>query len=107
MTARRVLPNRRASTTYDLLFQKRHKVTITTSLTAGHVSEVFISTEKDGTALADMAHDAAIILSVAFQHSISVAALAHSIKRDDDGQPASLVGLVLDSLLKLEAERQR
>jgi hypothetical protein len=104
MTERLRLSTRRNALTFCLLFQGSHPITVTTSLASGCATEVFISTPKTGTALADAAHDAAILISIALQHGIRVAALAHSVKRDDDGRPASLVGLVLDALLALEVE---
>ena len=40
--------------------------------------------------------DAAIISSIAFQHGVPLDALASAVTRDDRGQPASIIGALLD-----------
>jgi len=78
-------------------------------VTVGHYpdgkhGEVFLSRIKDKTAarlgqhLDATARDAAILISIALQHNVELSNLSHSITRDDDNNPMSILGAVIDSM---------
>jgi hypothetical protein len=45
-----------------------------------------------------VARDAAILLSLALQHGVTVESIRHAITRNGNGAPASVVGAVVDAL---------
>lgn len=69
---------------------------------AGRPAEVFLSGAKDGSGLAAILGDAAVVISVALQHRVSAAALSKSIARlpasidEPPTAPASPIGAALD-----------
>jgi hypothetical protein len=62
----------------------------------GTPQEIFLSGAKDGSGMAAILEDASVVISVALQHGIPVAALAKSISRAPDGMgritAASVIG---------------
>lgn len=98
------LPNRRASVSFTLEFQgERYDVTI------GHyddrrVGEVFINrilsktSAKVGTLLDGVCRDSAVLMSIALQHGTDLATLRHAVTRDEDGEPSTVVGAIVDRL---------
>jgi hypothetical protein len=93
---RRRLQQRRRAETFDLLFRNQ-LVTVTVGFHAdGTLGEIFISTGK--TDIASVARDAAIALSLLLQHGVSIESLAHAITRGPRGEPASLLGAVVDAI---------
>ena len=89
---RRRLQQRRRAETFDLLFRNQ-LVTVTAGLHAdGALGEIFISTGKTGTNIASVARDAGVLLSLALQHGVDVATMAHAITRDRSGAATSILG---------------
>ena len=102
MTQRTRPLNRRACETIDVCHEG-HAVALTASRRGdGTILEMFLSSPKTGTGIAAVAHDAAIVISIALQSCTTVADLLHSIKRNADGNPSSLIGTALDALARLE-----
>ncbi len=101
MNKRQRLPERRASDTFEI----RHgnfTYTITTSVDAeGQLGELFIDSDKSGTELSVMMHDAAIAVSLALQHGCPPEDLAQAFERNETGVPAGLLGLALDRAIAL------
>ena len=65
---RRVLPQRRSAETFDLVFRNQ-PVTITAGFYPdGSLGEVFIDSAKSGADLQNIAHDAAVVISLALHH---------------------------------------
>lgn len=99
MTAtRHHLPQRRPLETFNLTH-----LGITYSVGVGRyldgrIGEVFINSDKVGTAADVLARDAAVILSLAFQHGITPAELSHAVTRDLDGKPSGLIGTILEHI---------
>jgi hypothetical protein len=103
---RETMPNRRFSASFTLDFQgERYDVTI------GHydderVGEVFINrilgkaSAKVGTLLDGVCRDSAILLSIALQHGTSLATLRHAVTRDEDGDPSTIVGVIVEHLAR-------
>ena len=63
--------------------------------------EAFFSTRaKAGTLLDGLLYDAGVLLSLALQYGILATALAKSVARLEDGNPASPVGELIDVIVK-------
>jgi len=88
--------------------------------------ELFVSTNRLGTAIEDLMQDVAVIVSVALQHGVTAEAMSlsiarrrkwperlkprdldpkHGARREPD-EPASWAGALLDHVAKLERELQ-
>lgn len=101
---RELLPNRRRSQSFTIAFQgERYDVTI--GYYDDHrVGEVFINrimgkaSAKVGTLLDGVCRDSAILMSIAIQHGTDLSTLKHAITRDEDGDPSTIVGLIVDHL---------
>lgn len=104
LSSRSRLPNRRESTTLDLPWG-RERYHITYSLhtppnALGYAPlEVFISGPKAGTDLYALCNTASVIISIALQHGVPLKVLADAVLRDEEGNPADIVGAVIDSLV--------
>ena len=104
MTSRNTLPNRRSSVNFTLEFQGEHYDVTTGFYDDGKFGEIFINRVRDksaaklGQQLEATCRDVAIVMSLALQHGVDLADLKHSITRDDDGVPMSIVGAIVDSV---------
>jgi ribonucleoside-diphosphate reductase alpha chain len=102
MTARNVLPQRRFSETFELSHGKvSYRVSVgyfEGGFWSGWPAEVFISAPKSGSEVEAIARDAAVLVSIALQHGVPLDVMAHSITRDSDGRPSTIMGAVLDEL---------
>jgi hypothetical protein len=101
---RDILPTRRSSVNFTLEFQgERYDVT-TGFYNDNRFGEIFINRVRDksaaklGQQLEATCRDVAIVMSLALQHGVDLADLKHSITRDDDGAPMSIVGAIVDSV---------
>ena len=106
MTARRPLPNRRASAIETIeVAGQRYGVGIGL-YEDGAPGEIFISGAKSGSHLDALASDGAVAVSLGLQYGIPVEVLRHSMTRlpaELDGPataPASIVGAALDLLAR-------
>lgn len=100
MTHRRVLPQRRSCETFDLAFgglSRCHTITLG-YYDDGTIGEVFINGGKSGEQVEAIAHDGAVLLSLALQYGADLANIQSAIKRDGQGQPTSIIGAVVDRL---------
>jgi hypothetical protein len=102
------LPNRRSSVSFTIDFQgERYDVT-TGFYDNSRFGEIFINRIRDksaaklGQQLDAVCRDSAILMSLALQHGVDLADLKHSITRDDDGAPMSIVGAIVDSINQKE-----
>lgn len=106
MTRQR-LPNRRPSVTLPVLWQTEAGSQHFT-LTAGfdpitvRLAEIFYADgQKTGSGMQHTVQDACTVISIALQHGVTVAELAHSIGRVPMGgalAAASPIGAILDAL---------
>ncbi len=115
------LPSRRPSETRTI-DGGNHTFTATVGFDPadGRPREVFLAGAKDGTDMAAILDDASVVISVALQHGVPVAALAKSVARlpfapltpsdlaDPAGprhtRPASIIGAALDLLQGFETD---
>lgn len=102
---RDALPNRRSSVSFTVEFQgERYDVT-TGFYEDSRFGEIFINRIRDKTAaklgqqLDAVCRDSAILMSLALQYGVNLADLKHSITRDEDGTPMSIVGKIVDSVI--------
>lgn len=101
---RETLPNRRPSVSFTLAFQGEQYDVTTGFYEDGRWGEIFINRIRDKTAaklgqqLDAVCRDSAILMSRALQNGVSLADLKHSITRDDDSTPMSIVGAIIDSI---------
>lgn len=64
----------------------------------GKPAEVFMNSNKIGTAADTNARDAAILLSFLLQHGVNIDDVAHALTRKTDGTPLGPIGLVAEML---------
>src|SRR4051794_10815409 len=95
---RRILPKRRRAETFAIVCGNQ-PVTITAGFyDDGTLGEVFITIAKSGADLQNIANDAAVILSLALQHHVSIEIIRQAMTRCNEGSPASILGAVVDCL---------
>src|SRR6266702_290998 len=107
-TRRRRLPNRRRAVTETIRFARGNGEAVEYSATigfdeVGRAKEVFLFGAKDGTDMASVLADAAVVISIGLQHGISAKAFGVSVSRvsQGDGLPTmlrSIIGAALDFL---------
>jgi hypothetical protein len=92
------LPNRREAET--LAFERDNlKYQMTTGLYPdGRIGEVFLNAEHANSLLDVLAHDAAILASLALQFGCPLETIRHALKRDCHGVAASPIGEALDRI---------
>lgn len=106
--SRELLPNRRNSIGFSLEFQgERYDVTAG-FYSDGRIGETFInrvigkSSAKVGTLLDGICRDAAILVSLCLQHGVGINTIKHAITRDEEGEPATIVGKLIDTIENVE-----
>jgi hypothetical protein len=63
--------------------------------------EIFVSTNKIGTAQDALARDIAILMSLALQHGCALTTMRDALTREADGSPSTVAGAVADTLTEL------
>lgn len=91
------LPNRRPHETHDLEFQGQQFTLGVGRFDDGSLAEIFVDAEKTSQFTA-IARDAAVCLSIALQYGVPAQAMRDAVTRESNGEPAGLVGAVLDFL---------
>jgi ribonucleoside-diphosphate reductase alpha chain len=95
---RRRLPDRREVESLDFEHGGQRYTAGIGRFPDGSVAEIFLSASKAGSDAADIARDAAVTASLAFQHGCPVAILRKALTRASDGKAAGSIGAVLDLL---------
>jgi hypothetical protein len=72
----------------------------------GPIVEVFLNARKVNSALDTLASDGAILLSLLIQHGVSMEEIAHSMKRNRDGSPSSILGLAAAEIVNATNQRR-
>ena len=98
------MPARRGCFSFTITFQgERYDVTVG-SYDDGRPGEVFINrilgknSAKVGTLLDGVCRDSAILMSLAIQYGADLATMRHAITRNEDGEPSTIVGAIVDYL---------
>jgi hypothetical protein len=100
MTGRDRLPNRRRNRTVGIVFGNcPYDVTIGT-YPGARLGEIFVHGAKVGSTMDLLLDDIAVVLSIALQHGLDPKNLAASMGRFYNGEPASIVGALLDLLAR-------
>lgn len=97
---RNALPQRRRAETFEVAFgglTRSHTVTVG-YYDDGAIGEVFINGGKSGELVEAIARDGAVMLSMALQYGVPIETIRHSITRDAQGEPSSIIGAVVDRL---------
>jgi len=103
MTARQRLPNRRASTNFDIECQGL-RFAVTSTIEGGELREVFITNHRAGSGAGIMASDSAVICSIALQFGVPVEVIRKALMRDSSGRASGPLGVALDAIAaELEA----
>lgn len=94
------LPNRRRGEDFDYMHdgQRFHASVRYVSDTSLLPVEVFVNSSKVDSFADFTMRDAAIIMSVALQYGVPLAALGHALGRNQDGSASSPIGALLDIL---------
>ena len=95
---RRTLPQRHASETFDLRFWGQNFTITVGRYPDGTVGEVFIDGGKTGQDIQSTARDAALVLSLAMQHGVTIETIRHAVTRNGAGEAASILGAIADRL---------
>lgn len=98
MSNRHTLQTRRAHELIDFEFRNLSYVLGVGRYPDGELAEIFIDCAKASTDAANDARDGAVCLSLALQHGTPANAIRAAVTRDENGNPAGVVGCVLDLL---------
>ncbi|EJW11720.1 hypothetical protein A33M_2917 [Rhodovulum sp. PH10] len=90
------MPNRRASETFDLEVAGLTYTATISRFDDGRPGEVFITSNKTGSAADTAARDAAIVASIAMQYGAPVDVIRRALCRDSSGRANGPLGVVLD-----------
>jgi ribonucleoside-diphosphate reductase alpha chain len=99
---RRRLSDRRSCETFGLEIQGLSFTATVSRFADGEVAEIFIGSNKAGSAAGIMASDAAIAASLALQHGCPLEVLHKALSRDAHGRASGPLGAALDLLVKQE-----
>lgn len=97
MTRQR-LPNRRPNETFEF---ERDGISVKMTIGVapdGQPAEIFLNADRANSMLDVLMSDAAIIASLALQHGVPLATIAHAIKRDKFGIASSPIGAAIDRI---------
>jgi ribonucleoside-diphosphate reductase alpha chain len=102
MNKREALPNRRAGQNFELRHGGQNALFQVTIgyYPDGRIGEVFISGAKTGSDFEAVARDGAVLLSIALQFGVPLETIQHALTREHDGTPSTIIGAVVDRLLK-------
>jgi hypothetical protein len=95
---RDILPLRRSAETFNLRFWNQDFTVTVGSYPDGRAGEVFVDGAKTGADTTATARDAAVMLSLALQHQVPLETIRHAITRAGNGEPASILGAIVDRL---------
>jgi hypothetical protein len=104
MSMRSVLPNRRASETFEVRHLGQRVIVTTGFYSNGRIGEAFVSAPKVGSNMEAIARDAAVLLSIAIQHGVPLSTMQHALTREQDGSPSTIIGAVVDRIIKMSKE---
>jgi len=98
MPARRTLPNRHDSETFEIQVGGLHYTCSVSRFPDGSVGEVFLQNHKPGSQSDFNARDAAIVASLALQHGVPLETIRRALLRDSHGHASTPLGVALDRI---------
>jgi ribonucleoside-diphosphate reductase alpha chain len=96
--ARERLAYRRAAETFAIEAGGLHYTATVGHFDDGRLAEIFLTSNKIGSAAATAACDAAVLCSIALQHGVPLDVLRHALMRDAAGRAIGPLGVVLDRI---------
>jgi hypothetical protein len=96
--ARRRLPNRRNSVTFDFEANGLFYCCTVSYYPDGALGEIFISNAKVNSHSDAAAKDSAVVASLALQHGVPLETIRHALLRDARGVASSPLGVALDAI---------
>ncbi len=96
--ARRRLPDRRASETFDLEAQGLSFTATVSQFDDGSLAEIFLQNHKAGSMAGINAQDAAVLASLALQHGVPLDVIRRALMRDARGRASGPLGCALDRI---------
>lgn len=96
--ARRRLPDRRASETFDLEAQGLSFTATVSRFDDGSLAEIFLQNHKAGSMAGINAQDAAVLASLALQHGVPLDVIRRALMRDARGRASGPLGCALDRI---------
>jgi ribonucleoside-diphosphate reductase alpha chain len=97
-TARKRLPNRRGSESFELTAAGLNYRATVSRFEDGRVAEIFLSNHKIGSHADTAARDSAVVCSIALQFGVPIETIRRALMRDSHGRPNGPPGVVLDLL---------
>jgi hypothetical protein len=104
---RRRLPNRRASTSFDLEVAGLRYTATVSHFSDGRIGELFLSNHKSNSAADVNARDAAIVFSIAVQEGADPEVIRRALCRDSHGRASGPLGVALDIIAETFANRDQ
>jgi hypothetical protein len=98
MNARRRLPQRRASESFEVNAAGLRYTATVSRFEDGRIGEIFLSSKKPSSQADTNARDAAVICSIALQHNVPINVIRHALLRDAQGRASSPLGAALDKM---------
>jgi ribonucleoside-diphosphate reductase alpha chain len=96
--ARSRLPDKREHEVFHFEHEGLHYVAGIGRYGHGPIGEVFLNSNKSGTAIQTYARDSAVILSLLLQHGCPIETIRDAVTRNSDGKAAGPIGALLDLL---------
>jgi hypothetical protein len=93
---RKRLPNRRASTTFELEVGGLHYVATVSRFADGRLAEVFIGNHKANSGADVSARDCGIVCCIALQYGADIEVIRRALCRDGRGNASGPLAAVLD-----------
>ena len=93
---RQRLNDRRASETFDVECEGLSYTAIISRFSDGRLGEIFLTNTKAGSGADTAARDAAIAVSIAFQHGADPEIIRRALCRDSQGKANGPLGTALD-----------
>jgi hypothetical protein len=103
MTARRRLPNRRVSETFDVASQGLRFTCTASWFADGRLGEIFLSSTKPSSQSDVNVRDAAVAASLAFQFGCPLETLRRALLRDSQGYASGPLACALDLLAEVSS----
>src|ERR1700746_2133046 len=101
--ARGRLPNRRASTSFNLKSGPQgYLAPVSIFPGTHHLAEIFLGNGRAGSDIDAAAKDSAVVCSIALQFGVPVEVIRKALLRDSQGRPSGPLGAVLDLLAEEE-----
>jgi hypothetical protein len=100
---RRRLANRRGALSWDFEHQHLRYRAHVAFFDDGKCAELFLDSAKPDSAVDALDTDAAILISLLLQRGAPLSEIAHALRRNPSGLPASLIGEAIHQLAAVEA----